>query len=186
MQCIMGRAWASYNLAALTFHRKCLRKRLGHQMYIWTVFVEECSMGMGSLYTLCWVSLIAGVGYRVEQWLIAEAVWASPVLPPLLFSSIMVKWSELGVSGDYRLLLRLWDQAVTEDQDAQTETKVKTLRSSTNICHHILSMHEDIHIIWWLRRQYGWTLHECAAIFSRAAGEWKYSTRVQYPAILPS
>ena len=31
-------------------------------------------------------------------------------------------------------------------------------------------------IIWWLRRQYGWILHECAAIFSRAAGEWKYST----------
>ena len=40
---------------------------IGHQMYM-PVFVEECSMGMCSLYTLCWVSLITGVGYRVEQW----------------------------------------------------------------------------------------------------------------------
>ena len=37
------------------------------------VFVGECSMGMcmlnfGSLYTLCWLSLITGVGYRVKQW----------------------------------------------------------------------------------------------------------------------
>ena len=37
------------------------------------VFVEECSMGMsvlilGSLYTLFWVSLIAGVKYRVQRW----------------------------------------------------------------------------------------------------------------------
>ena len=23
---------------------------------------------LGSLYMLCWVSLIAGVGYRVEKW----------------------------------------------------------------------------------------------------------------------
>ena len=33
--------------------------------------LEECSMGMCSSWahcTLCWVSLIAGVGYRVEQW----------------------------------------------------------------------------------------------------------------------
>ena len=35
------------------------------------------------------------------------------------------------------------------------------------------------YIIWWVRRQYGWILHECAAVFLRAAGEWKYSTRVQ-------
>ena len=33
---------------------------------------------------------------------------------------------------------------MTEDQDAQIKTKVKRLRSRTNICHHILSMHEDI------------------------------------------
>ena len=33
--------------------------------------------------------------------LIAEAVCrASPVLPPFFFSSIMVRWSELGVTGD--------------------------------------------------------------------------------------
>ena len=55
---------------ALAFHRKSRGKRLGHQMYM-PVFVEECSMHgyvliLGSLYTLCWVSLIAGVGYRVE------------------------------------------------------------------------------------------------------------------------
>ena len=38
---------------ALVFHRKCLGKRLGHQMYM-AVFVEKCSMGMcfGSFYTL--------------------------------------------------------------------------------------------------------------------------------------
>jgi len=58
---------------ALVFHRKCLGKRLGHQMYM-PVFGEESSMGMwlidimGSLYTLCWVSLIAGVGYGMKQW----------------------------------------------------------------------------------------------------------------------
>ena len=28
-------------------------------------------------------------------------------------------------------------------------------------------------IIWWLRRQYGWTLHSCA-VFSLACGLWKY------------
>ena len=35
------------------------------------VFVEECSMGMCSSWvhcTRCWVSLIAEVGYRVQQW----------------------------------------------------------------------------------------------------------------------
>ena len=35
------------------------------------VLVEECSMGvliLGSLYTLCWVFLIAGVEYRVQRW----------------------------------------------------------------------------------------------------------------------
>ena len=57
---------------ALVFHRKCLGKRLGHQMYM-VVFVEECSMGIFSSWVHCtqfivWVSLIAGVGYRVEQW----------------------------------------------------------------------------------------------------------------------
>ena len=35
-----------------------------------------------------------------------------------------------------------------------------------------------IYIVWWLRRQYGWILHKCAAVFSQPAGEWKYSTRV--------
>ena len=47
---------------ALVFHRKCLGKRLGHQMYM-PVFVEECSMGMCSScvhYTHC-------VGCRVEM-----------------------------------------------------------------------------------------------------------------------
>ena len=51
-----------------------MRKRLGHQeqMYM-PVFVEECSMGMCSCWVhcmciLCQVPLIAGVGYRVEQW----------------------------------------------------------------------------------------------------------------------
>ena len=53
---------------ALVFHR--MGKRLGHQMHM-VVFVEECSMGIFSSWvhcTQCWVSLIAGVGYRVEQW----------------------------------------------------------------------------------------------------------------------
>ena len=40
--------------------------------------------------------------------------------------------------------------------------------------------------IWWVRRRYDWILHGCAAVFSQATGEWKYSTRVQYPALLPS
>ena len=57
---------------ALVFHRKCLGKRLGHQMYM-VVFVEECSMSMCSSRVHCtqfivWVSLIAGVGYRMERW----------------------------------------------------------------------------------------------------------------------
>ena len=55
---------------ALVFHRKCLAIRLGDQMYM-VVFVEKSSMGMCSSWvhcTQCWVSLIAGVGYRVEQW----------------------------------------------------------------------------------------------------------------------
>ena len=52
---------------ALVFHRKCLGKRLGHQMYM-VVSVEECSMGIFSSWVNCtqlivWVSLIAGVGY---------------------------------------------------------------------------------------------------------------------------
>ena len=50
---------------ALAFHKKSLGKKLGHQMYM-PVFVEECSMGVCSLYTLCWASLIAGVGFKVE------------------------------------------------------------------------------------------------------------------------
>ena len=39
-------------------------------MYM-VVFVEECSMGMCSSWvhcTQCWVSLIAGVKYRVQWW----------------------------------------------------------------------------------------------------------------------
>ena len=40
-------------------------------MYM-VVFVEECSMGMCSSWVHCthcvWASLIAGVGYRMEQW----------------------------------------------------------------------------------------------------------------------
>ena len=36
---------------ALVFHRKCLGKRLGHQIYM-VVFVEECSMGIFLLYTV--------------------------------------------------------------------------------------------------------------------------------------
>ena len=52
---------------ALVFHRKCLGKKLGYKV----VFVEECSMGMCSSWvhcTQCWVSLITGVGYRMERW----------------------------------------------------------------------------------------------------------------------
>ena len=37
---------------ALVFHRKCLGKRLGHQMYM-VVFVEECSMGIFSSWVHC-------------------------------------------------------------------------------------------------------------------------------------
>ena len=37
-----------------------------------------------------------------------------------------------------------------------------------------------IYIIWWVRRYYGWILHECAAVFLWATGEWKYSTRKRY------
>ena len=55
---------------ALVFHRKCLGKRLEHQLQVRHTGV--CGgihvLILGSLYTLCWVSLIAGVGYRVEQW----------------------------------------------------------------------------------------------------------------------
>ena len=56
---------------ALVFHRKCLGKRLGHQMLYMVVFVEECSMGIFPSWVHCtqfvvWVSLIAGVGYRVS------------------------------------------------------------------------------------------------------------------------
>ena len=50
-------AWCMVH-GALVFHRKCLGKRLGHQMYM-VVFVEECSMGMCSSWvhcTHCWVS----------------------------------------------------------------------------------------------------------------------------------
>ena len=55
---------------ALVFHR--MGKRVGHQMYM-VVFVEECSMCIFSSWVYCtqfivWVSLISGVGYRVEQW----------------------------------------------------------------------------------------------------------------------
>jgi len=45
-------------------------EEVGHEMYM-PVFVEECSMVMCSSWvhcTQCWVSLITGVGYRVEQW----------------------------------------------------------------------------------------------------------------------
>jgi len=51
----------------LVFHRKCLGKRLGHQMYV-VVFVEECSMGMCSSWVHCTQCWVAGVGYKVEQW----------------------------------------------------------------------------------------------------------------------
>ena len=64
------RASLSELQGALVFHRKCQGKRLGHQMYM-LLFVEECSMGMCSSWvhcTLCRVSLIAEVGYRMEQW----------------------------------------------------------------------------------------------------------------------
>ena len=46
-------------------------------MYVMPVFVEECTnvarvcawvCAHLGVYTLCWVSLIGGVGYRVEQW----------------------------------------------------------------------------------------------------------------------
>ena len=45
----------------------------------------------------------------------------------------------------------------------------------------------DIYILFdgW-EGKYGWILHECVAVFSRAAGEWKYSTRAQYPYCLPT
>ena len=53
---------------ALVFHTKCLGKRLGHQIYV-PLFVEDCSMGMCSSWVhFTWLSLIAKVGYRVEQW----------------------------------------------------------------------------------------------------------------------
>ena len=64
------RASLSELQGALVFHRKCQGKKLGHQMYM-LVFVEECSMGVCTSWvhrTLYRVSLIAGVGYRVEQW----------------------------------------------------------------------------------------------------------------------
>ena len=52
---------------ALAFHRKCLRKRLGHQeqMYM-SVFVEKCSMGMCSSWvhcTYCVGCLSSGISY---------------------------------------------------------------------------------------------------------------------------
>jgi len=37
---------------ASVFHKKCLGKRLGHQMYM-AVFVEECSIGMCSSWVHC-------------------------------------------------------------------------------------------------------------------------------------
>ena len=52
--------------------------------------------------------------------------------------------------------------------------------------YYVLLAQSSISIIWWVRRWCGWILHECVTVFSRATGEWKYSTLVQYPAILPS
>ena len=84
---------------------------------------------LGSLYTVLSVSIITGVGYRVEQWggkwdgtmVVANSCgtvvqgcasyYMSRLLPhrrgcmskssvATFFSSIMVRWSELGVTGD--------------------------------------------------------------------------------------
>ena len=40
-----------------------------------------------------------------------------------------------------------------------------------------------IYIIWRVRRQYGWILHECAAVFSWATGEWKKKKKQHKSAI---
>ena len=92
---------------------------------LWRTVVWVCAHLGFIVHAQCWVSLIAGVGYRVEQWggkwdgtmgvanscnwrgwlatmcqgscLIAEAMSKSSVAT---FSSIMVRWSELGVTGD--------------------------------------------------------------------------------------
>ena len=52
----------------MVFHRKCVQKRLGHQMYIWCLWrnVAWVSSHLGFI-VIVWVSLIAGVGYRVEN-----------------------------------------------------------------------------------------------------------------------
>ena len=52
---------------ALVFHKKYLGKRLGYQMFVMLGNVAWVCAHIG-LYTLCCVSLITGVGYRVEQW----------------------------------------------------------------------------------------------------------------------
>ena len=49
----------------LVFHKK----KPGEEVRASNVHASvcgECSMGVCSLYTLCWVSLIAGVGFKVE------------------------------------------------------------------------------------------------------------------------
>ena len=60
---------------ALVFHRKCLGKRLGHQMYVMPVFVEECSMGMymGSSWI---VHTVLGVS---NHWSEIQGAWNSGV-----------------------------------------------------------------------------------------------------------
>ena len=57
------------------------------------------------------------------------------------FSSIMVRWSELGVTGDKGATKVV---RPSSDRGSRcTEIKVKRLRSSTNVSHNILSVHED-------------------------------------------
>ena len=63
--------------------------------------------------------------------------------------------------------------------------EVKMLQGSISTA--FCSVHWDYSVqIWWVRRQHGWILDGCAAIFYELQASEKCSTRVQYPAILPS
>ena len=50
---------------ALVFHRKCMGKRLGHQMCLWSNVALVCAH-LGFI-AHC-VGYLAGVEYGVEQW----------------------------------------------------------------------------------------------------------------------
>ena len=59
------------------FHRKCLGKRLGHQMYVMPVFVEECSMGM--CVGPAWIVHTVLIGCLSNHWSEIQGAWNSGI-----------------------------------------------------------------------------------------------------------